>query len=196
MPAPITSISQLDKHGVYTYADYLTWRFSEMVELIKGRLFITSPAPASKHQDLSAALLRNTIYYFWSKDCKVYHAPFDVRPSGKSADDAEVLTVVQPDICVICDSTKVDERGCAGAPDWIIEIVSPSTAKKDLNDKYNLYEENGVQEYWVVFPDANAINQYVLVDDKYEYTDTFGRHQKLSPELFPDLVFDLKEVFP
>jgi Uma2 family endonuclease len=167
-----------------------------MVELIKGRLFITSPAPASRHQQITIAISSQVWNFFRNQPCQVYAAPFDVRLAKKNAADEQVLTVVQPDICVICDPTKVDERGCVGAPDWIIEIVSPSTAKKDLNDKYNLYEENGVQEYWVVFPDANAINQYVLADGNYEFIDTFGRHQKLSPKLFPGLEFDLKEVFP
>lgn len=110
-------------------------------------------------------------------------------------EDRDVLTVVQPDICVVCDETKLDDRGCVGAPDWIIEILSPASSKKDLNEKYNLYEESGVREYWVVFPDGNIINQYVLENGAYQYIDSFPQSAKLAPAIFPDLIISLEEVF-
>ncbi len=191
----VTNISQLDKNGSFTYADYLTWRFSEMVELIKGKLYLTSPAPAERHQRIAWALQGLLYVFFKNQPCRAYNAPFDVRLVKSSMADEQITTVVQPDICVICDLNKIDERGCLGAPDWIIEIISPATIKKDLNEKFNLYEENGVKEYWIVMPDSNAVNQYVLQNNKYEYINTFGHSQKLAPAIFPNLQIELNEVF-
>ena len=191
----ITHLSQLDPNGSYTYADYLNWRFADMVELIRGKLFILSPAPAERHQRIATTLGVEIGQFFKRKPCRVYFSPFDVRLIQKTSENQDVTTVVQPDICVICDTGKLDERGCIGAPDWIIEIVSPSTIKKDLNDKYNLYEENGVQEYWVVMPEANAVNQYVLQNGRYAFIDTFSKTQHISPALLPDLSINLAEVF-
>ena len=191
----ITDVSQLDKNKTYTYADYLTWRFDDMVELIKGKLFITSPAPAERHQRIAGNLHGITWTYFRKEDCSVYIAPFDVRLIKNKATDNEITTVVQPDLCVICDQKKIDAKGCLGAPDLIIEIISPYTAKKDLNEKFNLYEENGVKEYWIVFPDSNALNQYVLMDSKYERKDVFVNGQTFNSIIFPDLQINLEDVF-
>lgn len=191
----VTNISQLDKNATYTYADYLTWRLGEMVELIKGKFYLTSPAPAERHQRITWALQGQLYNFFKKQNCRAYNAPFDLRLVKNNLTDEQITTVVQPDICVICDLNKIDERGCFGAPDWIIEIVSPATIKKDLNEKFNLYEENGVKEYWIVMPDSNAVNQYVLQDGKYEYINTFGRSQKLAPAIFPNLLIELDEVF-
>jgi Uma2 family endonuclease len=192
----ITSISQLDPKGTYTYADYLTWRFEQMVEIIKGRLFILSPAPASRHQLISGKLIGQVFPYFSMHECNVYHAPFDVRLVKGKIDDKDIITVVQPDICVICDASKIDEKGCLGSPDLIIEILSPSTAKKDFNEKYNLYQENGVKEYWIVNPDANCMHQYLLNDTGlYEEKGFFGRTDKVSSSIFTGLVVDLAAVF-
>ncbi len=191
----ITDITLLDKKGTYTYADYLTWGFQEMVELIKGKLYILSPAPAERHQRLVTNLTIEIGSAFRGKPCSVYVAPFDVRLVKSGASDTDVLTVVQPDICIICDPEKIDEKGCAGAPDWVVEILSPASSKKDLNEKYNLYEENGIKEYWVVFPDSNIINQYVLVNAVYECTGTYGRGDIARSATFPAVAIDLKQVF-
>jgi Uma2 family endonuclease len=192
----ITSIKQLDPNGTYTYADYLTWRFEQMVELIKGKLFIMSPAPASRHQQISSGLLSRILPPFDNQKCTVYHAPFDVRLIKDKKADKNILTVVQPDICIVCDEKKIDEKGCLGSPDWIIEILSPSTAKKDYNEKYNLYEENKVKEYWIVNPDANTINQYALnKKNKYEDVGFYGRNDKIKSVVFPEVILDLKMVF-
>ena len=102
---------------------------------------------------------------------------------------------MQPDICVICDKSKIDDRGCNGSPDLIVEIVSPSSIKQDLNEKFNLYEENEVKEYWVVMPDSFAINQYVLTNGQYELVDTFFRHQTMPSSIFPELNILLEDVF-
>jgi Uma2 family endonuclease len=192
----ITSINQLDKNGSYTYADYLTWRFDQMVELIKGKLYMMSPAPASRHQSILSGIAAQVLPFFLRTSCKSFVAPFDVRLIKEKKADKDIITVVQPDICVICDGSKIDDRGCVGSPDWIIEILSPATAKKDYNEKFNLYQENGVREYWVVNPDANVVDQYVLDENGVYYQkEIYNRTQTVQPHIFPELDIDLNFVF-
>lgn len=191
----ITDVSQLDPNKNYSYADYLTWRFDDMVELIKGKLFIQSPAPAERHQRIAGNLYGEIYNHFRNHNCKAYFAPFDVRLIKNKSSDNEITTVVQPDICIICDLTKIDSKGCLGAPDLIVEIISPSTAKKDMNEKFNLYEENGVKEYWIVSPDSNAVDQYYLVDNKYERKDLYVKGQTIASTAFPDLKINLGDIF-
>ncbi|MBC7391423.1 MAG: Uma2 family endonuclease, partial [Opitutaceae bacterium] len=162
----ITDINQLDLSKTYTYADYLTWQFDGMVELIKGKIFNMSPAPGSYHQRVSGNIFKDFAVFLNKKPCKVFIAPFDVRLS-MFRNDQEILTVVQPDICVICDLSKIDEKGCNGTPDLMIEILSPSTKKKDVQDKFQLYEESGVQEYWIVYPLEKLVDVFLLEDNKY-----------------------------
>jgi Uma2 family endonuclease len=125
--------TDLDLSKSYTYADYLTWDFPERLELLLGKIFPMSPAPSTGHQDISSTLMGQIIQYFKNRGCKVFSAPFDVRlPSPSERKKPEYIdTVVQPDLCVVCDLSKLDKRGCLGPPDWIIEIMSPSTSKKD-----------------------------------------------------------------
>jgi len=108
----------------------------------------------------------------------------------------EVYTTVQPDICVICDESKLDKQGCNGAPDWIIEIISKSTAKKDAKTKYELYAENGVKEYWLVYPAEQIIQQFVLNEEtsQYQLMNLYA-DEKASSYLFPDLEIDLTQLF-
>ncbi len=162
----ITSLDQLDLNGTYTYADYITWQFSERVELILGKIFKMSPAPSSYHQEISSNL--NGLFYNFlkKKKCKVYPAPFDVRLPNPKLKNGKIINVVQPDICVICDLNIVDEAGCKGAPDLIIEILSSSTSNKDKKDKFELYEQNGVKEYWMIEPFDKTAIIYVLNENK------------------------------
>ena len=147
----ITDISQLDPNGTYTYADYLKWQIDERVELINDKLYRMSPTPKRAHQLAVSHLLVDISVYFGGQQCEVYTAPFDVRSPVRNERKSDQLhTVVQPNICVVCDPSKLDESGCLGAPDWIIEITSPRTGKNDFNEKFNLYEESGVNEYWIV----------------------------------------------
>lgn len=136
----------------YTYADYLAWDDSVRVELIDGEVYDMTPAPTRKHQEISMTLSVLIGSYLKGKKCRVFAAPFDVRLPGKSTADDDITTVVQPDISVVCDQKKLDERGCIGAPDLIIEIVSPLTAAKDMREKFALYEKYGVKEYWIIHP--------------------------------------------
>lgn len=194
----ITDISILDSKKLYTYADYLTWQVQERLELIKGRLFKMSPAPLRYHQELSGALHREFSTYLKRKPCKVFHAPFDVRlpRSNDERCDEQIYTVVQPDITVVCDRTKLDRRGCLGAPDLIIEILSPSTAAKDVKDKFQLYEESGVREYWVVHPEEALIDVFTLDEQrKYQLERIYTRQDVMAVGIFEDFNLDLAEIF-
>lgn len=157
-------ISELNLDKKYTYADYVKWTFDEAVELIKGRIF-KMPAPLSNHQVSST----NFTYLFKRQlkgsSCQVYAAPFDVRlpkPLSQRKSDKDIETVVQPDICVVCDLSKIDRRGCIGAPDLIVEILSKGTASKDVKVKFEVYEESGVKEYWIVSLSERFVNVFRL----------------------------------
>ncbi|MDD3270017.1 MAG: Uma2 family endonuclease [Syntrophomonadaceae bacterium] len=179
-----------------TYADYLNWPDEERWEIIDGVPYDMSPAPSTKHQTISMELSGQLWAFFRDKECRVFAAPFDVRlPQGEEKDE-NIENIVQPDLSVICDLSKLDERGCKGAPDLVIEIISPSTAKKELNEKFNLYERIGVPEYWVVFPKFDVIVVYHLDDSgKYQKTGDFTADQILHSDLFPGLEINLEDVF-
>ena len=191
----ITDISQLDPNGTYTYADYLKWQFEESVELIKGKLYRMPPAPRRAHQRSVSRLLINIGGYLDTNACQIYTAPFDVwLPIRNERKPDQLHTVVQPDMCVICDAGKLDDAGCLGAPDWIIEITSPRTAKNDFNEKFNLYEESVVREYWVVQPKEKAVNVYVLEDGKYALVDVYESGE-IPSRIFPDLLVSHDRIF-
>ncbi len=218
----VTKFEDLDLSKKYTYADYLTWRFSEMVELIQGKIFKMSPAPNLYHQEISSNILKKIFFYLEGKPCKVFHdtsysqvrqyaglegkpckvfhAPFDVRlplPPHQVKNE-QIDTVVQPDISVICDLNKLDIRGCLGAPDWIIEILSPSTASKDLREKFELYEFSGVREYWIVHPHEHTLLVYKL-DENGKYVGQqrpYVREDQVAISIFDDFVMNLADVFP
>jgi len=195
----IKNITELDFNGTYTYADYLLWWFDQRVELIKGKIFQMSPAPNRKHQLLSGNLYYVIRTHLKIKPCQLFSAPFDVRLLDKTKSQAkneEIYTVVQPDLCVICDSSKLDEQGCIGAPDLIVEILSPGNSKKDLKIKYLLYEEAGVREYWIVFPSEQVLQQFILNEQgKFELRNSYAEDEKFCSYIFPELEVDLSEVF-
>jgi Uma2 family endonuclease len=197
MSAVITNIKQLDLKGSYTYADYLLWQFSERVELIKGKIFKMAPAPSSFHQTYSWSLTREIDRVFHKTGCKMFAAPFDVRLINftNSTKDNQIISVVQPDICVVCDTSKIDERGCLGAPDLVIEILSPSNSKKEMDIKYDLYEENGVREYWIVNPTDQTVYIYILENDKFIGIKPLIIDSKLQSPTFPKLKFAVKNIF-
>ena len=193
--AMITDFSALDLNKSYSYAEYLTWQFQERLELIKGKIFKMTPAPARRHQKASVKLLNQIENYLISKACEIYTAPFDVR-FPKSEGDENTFTVVQPDICVICDRNKLDDRGCVGAPDMIIEILSPTTGAKDATIKFDLYEEEGVKEYWMVYPGENLLDVFMLDESgKYQLVKKYTEHDKVKVNIFDDLYIDMKPVF-
>ena len=149
-----------DRH--YTYAEYRSWPDDERWELIDGVAYSMSPAPTRTHQGFVVELVRQIQNQLDDKPCRLYVAPFDVRLPTASEADEQTDTVVQPDIAVICDPSKLDEKGCRGAPDWIIEILSPFTSRKDMAVKFELYRRHGVREYWIVEPGSKYVQVYVL----------------------------------
>ena len=142
---------QTDKK-IQTYGDYLTWPEGQSWELIEGTPYDMTVAPQRRHQEVVRNLFRQIDGFFADKPCETYFAPFEVRLPLAGEEDRDVITVVQPDILVVCDLDKLDERGCRSAPDFIAEIISPATAAKDQITKTALYEKHGVMEYWVVDP--------------------------------------------
>ena len=186
---------------LFSYADYLTWPEEEMKEIINGIVYAFT-APVRKHVSTSVSFLGKTWSHIKKRKgkCKIYVAPFDVRLplNGETADD-KIFNVVQPDICVICDESKLDDKGCVGAPDLVVEVNSPSTGKRDLNQKFFLYEAAGVREYWVVFPEAKAVTVFLLqADGKFDDGTTYEviRGQtKVPVQTLEGLIIDLEELF-
>ena len=177
------------KNLKYTYSDYYSWDDGKRWELIDGVPYEMSPSQTRKHQDVSVALLNQLSNFLKDKPCKVYHSPFDVRLNPDEEDD----TVVQPDIVVVCDRSKLDDKGCKGAPDLVIEILSPSTLRMDRMIKLEKYRQSGVREYWIVDPEARGVEACVLEGGRYyltSYTD------EAPVNVLPGCVIDLKEVFP
>ncbi|MFI3189919.1 restriction endonuclease [Crenothrix sp. D3] len=194
----ITQLSQLDLTKTYSYADYLTWQIDEAIELIKGKIMLMSPAPNVKHQGISTHLTGLLYNFFRHKKCRVYAAPFDVRLYDRKKSilaNKEIHSVVQPDLCVICDTDKLDEQGCNGAPDWIIEILSKGNSKREMQIKYELYAESGVSEYWLVYPYEQAIYQFVLDDNGQYQLKAMYANGLARPYLFPELAIDLNDIF-
>ncbi|XOF33550.1 MAG: Uma2 family endonuclease [Candidatus Electrothrix sp. YB6] len=191
------TLPQTTYEAEYTYADYLSWDDQERWELINGEAWDMSPAPSRIHQEISIRVSSLLYEFFSNKDCAVYAAPFDVRLSAEeNAEDHAVITVVQPDISVICDREKLDERGCVGAPDLVVEILSPSTAAKDLKVKRALYEEHGVREYWLFHPTDRTVMVYRPDEDgQYARAEIFDREDMLGSPLFDGLEIQLAEIF-
>lgn len=182
--------------GIYTYADYLKWTVEERLELIKGKVFRMSPAPNMRHQWISSKIVGPLWSYLRNKTCRVFSAPFDVRLPRKSKKDEDIITVVQPDICVVCDLSKLDDKGCIGAPDIVVEILSPSNNKKELKNKYEVYEESGVREYWIIYPVEKSFFRYILdKDGKFQPTHLLTEGDIVTTSILPGFQLDLEEVF-
>jgi Uma2 family endonuclease len=146
----------------YTYGDYLTWPDDPRCELIDGEVYSMAPAPSLTHQDVAGEIYRQLANALPGGPCRAYIAPVDVRlPTGDEADDA-VDTVVQPDVLVVCDDAKTDRRGVRGAPDLVVEVISPGTAGHDQVRKRRVYERAGVREYWLVHPIDRVLTIYRL----------------------------------
>ena len=153
-----------------------------------------SPAPKPIHQRVSHNLEVLIGNFLWKKKCQIYDAPFDVR-FVKHTDEKVITTVTQPDLCVICDPSKIDDAGCLGSPDFIIEILSKSTKGKDIHQKFNLYEEYEVGEYWIVSPDEQIVDKFVLQNGKYQLIGKYTTGDIVSVHTLPGLEIDLNDVF-
>lgn len=181
---------------LFTYQDYLTWPVNERWELLNGRAYNMTPAPSRRHQEISGQLLTLFNNYLKGKTCRVYAAPFDVRLPQPDECDEKISTVVQPDLVVVCDKTKLDDRGCKGTPDLVVEITSPSTFQKDLKEKFNLYEKAGVKEYWIVYPEESTISVFHLTNEsRYSRPEVYTGQDSIPIGIFEDLTIDLMEVF-
>jgi Uma2 family endonuclease len=183
-------------YGHYSYADYLTWQMDEVVELIKGKVFKKATAiPNRIHQRVSIKLASRLYAFLEGKKCQVYDAPFDVRFPTNSREDQKIHDVVQPDISVICDPSKLDDRGCIGVPDLVVEILSPGNNQVELKTKYDLYEEHGVKEYWVIHPEQHTLLIYTLVENKYEPSRLLTSGDVVESSTIPGFKLDLEEFF-
>ena len=159
------NFESLDLSKSYTFADYLLFTFKEKVEIIKGKIFEMSPAPSTLHQQISWNLTGTFWQILKAKSCRAFAAPYDVYLIKETEEQA----IVQPDICVVCDTNKIKEHGCVGSPDLIIEILSPGNSRRELKTKFELYQENKVQEYWIIYPLEQSIHRYILDEKKLEY---------------------------
>jgi len=183
------------KEERFIYGDYLTWSDNERWELIDGVAYDMSPAPSRRHQKIVGELYRQFSNYLLDKSCEVYVAPFDVRLPEFDEADEDIDTVVQPDIVVVCDRDKLDDKGGKGAPDIVIEILSLWTAKKDLLIKYHLYERHKVKQYWVFDPATEEVTIFKLQNDKYGKPEEYKKDDRIKVDIFTDLEIDLSTVF-
>ncbi len=192
------SLSELDLDQTYTYADYLTWQFDEWVELIKGKV-VPMAAPLRMHQRASKRIQYQFEHFFDTNPCgcEIYNAPFDVRfPNKEAKTEKEIYTVVQPDLCVICDAEKLDDKGVIGAPDLIVEVVSKGTHKRDKTLKKDLYEEFGVKEFWIVYPKEKMVEVFIRQEDgKYTAPMVYEEEDTIQTAIITLLTIHLPKVF-
>lgn len=180
----------------YTYADYLQWSDDERWELINGVAYNMTPAPSRRHQKISWELAQQIGAHLRGKKCQAYAAPFDVRLSAPGETDETTSTVVQPDLVVVCDPAKLDDRGCKGAPDLVIEILSADSAARDMKEKFLLYERTGVSEYWVVHPAERTVMVFRRGSDgMYGRPTNYASEDRVPAGVLPDLEIDLAMVF-
>jgi Uma2 family endonuclease len=177
-------------------SDHISWTDNERWEIIDGIVHNMSPAPLRIHQELLVELSRQISNHLAGKSAKVYVFPFDVRFSPRNAADGEQFHVVHPDISVVNDLSKLDEKGCKGSPDLIVEILSAETAQIDIKNKFNLYEEFGVREYWIAYPAEKIIQVYrITADNRYGRPEIYSAGDKIKSEAVEGLVVELQSVF-
>ena len=192
----ITRLDQLNEDSFeYSYSDYMKWQFQERVEIIMGKIFPMS-APTTLHQHIIGELFFNMYSFFKYTSCNVILSPIDVRlPVGKQGNTFK--TVVQPDLCVICDKSKIVTQGIIGAPDLVVEILSPSNRQIEMNEKFEAYQASLVREYWIIHPGEQWMLQYVLSENHL-----FVLHKKhenlsrLASVIFPGLSVDVAAFKP
>ena len=175
----------------YTYADYYAWEDGKNWELIDGIPYAMSPSPSRTHQRILVELLGQFRDFLKGKPCEVFPAPFDVRLNALGNDDFDVF---QPDILVVCDEAKLDEKGCNGAPDMVIEILSPSTAMRDRLLKFNAYQRAGVREYWIVDPDSTTVQAFILENENY-IARSYGEADTVSVHVLEGCEISLTDIF-
>lgn len=182
--------------GKYTYADYLTWPEGERWEIIDGVPSMQA-APTWQHQAISVELASQFNTQLKGKPCRVFAAPFDLCIPESNERDEEISNIIaQPDIVVVCDESKLRKTGYFGVPDLIIEISSPSTARKDKLLKFNKFEKAGVKEYWIVEPENKLISVFTLQENKrYGRPEVYAQDHTIKVSILPELEIDLNSVF-
>jgi Uma2 family endonuclease len=183
-----------DQH--YTYRDYLTWPDDVRCELIDGKVYMMTPAPLLSHQDVVGEIFFQVKQALRGKPCRTLMAPVDVRLPKSAEADEQTDTIVQPDVLVVCDSSKLDRCGVRGAPDWIAEVLSPSTASRDQIEKRCLYEHHGVREYWLVHPVDRLLTVYRLIDGEYGKPEISELQGLTTITVLPDVVIDWNLLTP
>ena len=191
----------LDPAKRYSYADYLTWVDDKRRELFDGFVRMMS-GPRTTHAEITAGIFGRAWSFIKRKKgkCKIFHAPIDVRlpENGETADD-KIFTVVQPDIVVVCDPSKIDEKGIIGAPDLVVEVLSPSNSRLMMSTKFDLYEKSGVKEYWVVYPKSGVTVYLLTYNGKYDngttYDIVYTPDAKIPVHTIKGLKIGLKELF-
>lgn len=186
----------LPKHEErFTFADVLTWEESDRIEIIEGLPYMMSP-PLTIHQSILAELITQINTYLKDKPCRLFPAPFGVRLFEQDGDAPEdVDTLVEPDLSVICDRSKLDKYGCKGAPDFIVEVLSPSSQRHDRMVKFDLYQRAGVREYWIVDPDRKYVQVLLLEEGRYHAPLVYGPTESLPVTVLEGCVVDLPAVF-
>ena len=181
----------------YTFADCLTWEENKRIEIINGEAVMMAP-PSSVHQEICFEMGRQLGNFLEGKQCKVYPAPFGVRLFEKGGDTPDdVDTMVEPDISVVCDRSKIDKHGCKGAPDLVVEILSPSSLRHDRFVKLGLYQRAGVREYWIVDPEYKSVQ--VFIQDggsSLRISEEYGREDVARVNVLEGCFIDLGKVFP
>jgi Uma2 family endonuclease len=189
-------VEEPDPSLTYTYADYMKWKFLERLELLKGKIFQLSAANTI-HQRVSMKLGFDLYGFLKGKTCQVFIAPFDVRlPVKNRKKDDQITTVVQPDVCVFCDPVKIDERGACGAPDLVVEILSPSNSQYDVRDKFDVYQEAGVKEYWIVSPMQESVMVSLLQEEgRFGPSTVYKGDDTLHAATVPGFSVKISELF-
>jgi Uma2 family endonuclease len=185
-------VSNPDEKKIHTYQDWLTW--DGTWELINGKAYNMSPAPTSLHQYIVGELYFALRTFLQNRNCFVFVAPFDVFFS-ESEEYESPDHVTQPDLSVVCSKDQISKSGCQGAPTIIIEVLSPSTALKDFNEKFNLYQKYGVQEYWIVDPGNRTVHGYSLQDGSYQVRQLYTEQDTIQSFIFKDLLVPLNKLF-
>jgi Uma2 family endonuclease len=188
----------LDTEKRYTYADYLTWSDGKRRELVHGFIRMIT-VPDEQHQNISLNLslaLYGIITKYFKGECKMFYSPFDVRlPNNDEKEDHLIDTVVQPDVCVVYDHSKLDEKGCLGVPDYVAEIQSPTTAGYNLNEKFTLYETVGVREYWIISPVEQTVQVFILQPNGKYDKGTLYETGEAPVYIFENIKIHLKFIF-
>ncbi|MDP2040335.1 MAG: Uma2 family endonuclease [Algoriphagus sp.] len=183
--------------GYYSYADSLTWEIPELVELIRGKVYKKSlTAPPRIHQSAVGQLTYRLYSYCIGKGLEVYNGPLDVRlPDTESKDDKDIFNVVQPDVLVVSDKSKLDDIGCMGAPDFVAEILTGKNHRLELIEKFNLYQDHHVKEYWVILPESQLVQKYTLVGNKYQSSQLLTSGDVVESAVIEGFKLDLEEFF-